>query len=131
MRMSGHVDEWRRPLLKIGLSDGNPILTLIDIGFDGYLAFSEPNAIVCGVDFEPMFERDVFLYQSHLNSDFFDPGIAAQRRDASGFSDELVPGVAGGVGYGVLIGVQPVREMARLHMQPHAFHGVQLGRIGR
>lgn len=61
MRMTGHVDGERRPLLRLSLPDGNPILVLIDTGFDGFLAFSEPNAIASGVDYAPLFERDVLL----------------------------------------------------------------------
>lgn len=61
MRMTGHVDTERRPLLRVELPDGEPILALIDTGFDGTLAFSEADAIACGVDIDPYYRDEVFV----------------------------------------------------------------------
>ena len=36
-RMSGRVDDARRPLLRLTVPDGSPILALVDTGFNGEL----------------------------------------------------------------------------------------------
>src|SRR5512144_3448093 len=66
-----------------------------------------------------------------LSSDLWNPGVGAQRVDASGLVLEPVPGLAGSLEDGLVVGVQAVREEALLEVEPHALDRVELGRVGR
>ena len=48
------------------------------------------------------------LIPAILRFDLQYPRVRAQGRDAPSFGDEAVPGVAGGLGDGVVVGMQPV-----------------------
>ena len=63
--------------------------------------------------------------------EFFQPWIRAERFDAPNFLPELVPGSAGGVDNAVVVGVQPMREVALLEVEPDAFDRIDLGRLSR
>ena len=56
-RMSGRVDDERRPLLRLTVPDSTPILGLIDTGFNGELWFTRADAVACGVEFDQVDER--------------------------------------------------------------------------
>lgn len=56
-RMSGQVDGERRPLLRLTVPDGNPILAHIDTGFNGELWLTWSDAMSCGVIFEDVAEQ--------------------------------------------------------------------------
>lgn len=55
--MSGRVDDGLRPLLRLMVPDGNPILGLVDTGFNGEFWFTRADAVACGVFFEDLTEH--------------------------------------------------------------------------
>ena len=70
------------------------------------------------------------LIPAILRFDLQYPGVRAQRGDAPGLGNEAVPGVAGGIGDGVIVGEQPVREEALLEIEPDTLDGIELGAVG-
>ena len=59
--MTGSVDRSGRPLLRLARPDGDPILALVDTGFNGQLWFSKADALSCGIDFDEVHERTGYL----------------------------------------------------------------------
>ena len=55
------MDGSGRPLLRIVRPDGNPILALVDTGFNGKLWLTKADAIACGIDFDEIDERTGYL----------------------------------------------------------------------
>jgi hypothetical protein len=55
----------------------------------------------------------------------------SRAQDAAGLGGETAPGLAGSLGDGVVVGERAVREESLLEIEPHPFHGVELGRVGR
>ena len=60
-RMTGTVDTSRRPLLRVVRPDGNPILSMIDTGFNGEVWIGKFDAIACGVDFDDVHESTGYV----------------------------------------------------------------------
>src|SRR5215211_5348628 len=61
-----------------------------------------------------------------LSFDLFEVGIGGQGADTTRFSRKLVPGGAAGVHDGLVIGEQPVREVALPKVEPDALDRVEV-----
>ena len=59
-----------------------------------------------------------------LRLDLQYPGIRSQQGDAAGLGNEAVPGATGGIGDGLIVCEQPMREEALLEIEPHALDRV-------
>ena len=60
-KMSGWLDDDFRPLLRMAVPDGNPILVQVDTGFNGDVWITKNNALACGIDFDEVYERTGYL----------------------------------------------------------------------
>ena len=60
-KMTGMVDAEQRPLLRLVLPDGNPILALVDTGFNGELWLTRSYAVACGIEIDDVFEQTGYL----------------------------------------------------------------------